>query len=311
MSTRTKILSGQFFSSERTTPYFLHVFRDENGVIHRIEDIGFIEHVEDFPEGPIDHCAYQPPFLTCWTEWQGAMDDIYIKEANYYYPPVRHYGKVADDKERAHIAQKTTMREICILESLRRHPHPNICPYLGCIVSPHDKHVEALAFKPLSVTLDEVLSKNRFDHAVGREISSYPPLDNVIANIRSATTHLQSLGYLYMDFKGANIMWDPTPDNETSGRWCLIDFSECYVPGTRFKHGINGTPGWMDDDATVVTVELLASLHEKLEEYVLTGLEPLPLGTTREEEDANFRLNVAGDIAHKQALERKAFNINV
>lgn len=159
--------------------------------------------------------------------------------------------------------------------------------------------MQSLVFKQLDVTLAEVVLKVLFDRAVGRELRPHPPLDNVISDIRSAIAHLQLLGYLYTDVKGHNVMWDPT-----ARHWCLIDFSECYSPGTRFTHGVSGTPGWIDPDARVVTVELVESMLVKLEEYVRTGLEPLPREITRDEHNANFDRNVATAIAVKAAVAK-------
>lgn len=152
----------------------------------------------------------------------------------------------------------------------------------------------------MKVTLSDVMTRIRFSKAVGEDIKPHPPLGKVVKDVRAATTHLQSLGFIYTDVKADNIMWDAAV-NGSPGRWRLIDFSECYAPGTRFSHAVNGTPGWMDPDATVVTVELLETMLLKLEEYVQTGLEPLPSWTTREKRDVNFRRNVARAIAKKEA----------
>lgn len=193
------------------------------------------------------------------------------------------------------------MREICVLEVLRLHPHPNVCPYFGCDVSPSDQQVQGLVFERMDLPLDRVVSPINFDRAVGNDERPHPPLDHVVRDIRNATAHLHSLGFLYMDIKPANIMWKATAEDASAGRWCLIDFSECYAPGTTFTHGVPGTPGRTDDDARVVTDGLLESMLAKLALYIKTGLEPSTSGDSINQLQINFDRNVAKAIAAKVA----------
>lgn len=91
MYTRTIILQRGIFSCETKQPCSLLVFRDERGIVHRVETTDDIWNLEDFPEGPIDHLAYQPSWLPCWTKWQGDPSTVFIKEADYFNTPVSRF----------------------------------------------------------------------------------------------------------------------------------------------------------------------------------------------------------------------------
>lgn len=189
------------------------------------------------------------------------------------------------------------MREICILEMLRQNPHPNICSYLGCEVSP-DNYVQGLVFQKLPVTLTKVFRDIAWRRAVGEEVRPHPPLESVVDDIRAAIQHLRSLGLVYVDVKGSNIMW-----NDASRRWCLIDFAHCYAPGTQFTNAVPGTPGWWDPDTKVVSETLVESMLKKLETYVLTGERPRDPSNAAQGEmmDTNFKRNVGRYIDRRDA----------
>lgn len=136
-------------------------------------------------------------------------------------------------------------------ELLTVNPHPNICPYLGCVVK--DGRITGIAQPNMEYDLCLHLRKNRIEDVEG-----------FIRDIRSALNHIRSLGVLYIDLKPDNIMWN-------GERWCLIDCSECFAAGTTFRHCF-GTPGWMDPDARVVSDALIDTLVDNLEKYVRTSL---------------------------------------
>ncbi|ETW85448.1 hypothetical protein HETIRDRAFT_432193 [Heterobasidion irregulare TC 32-1] len=114
--------------------------------------------------------------------------------------------------------------EVEILETLRKHPHPNLCAYLGC--SRDGDYIEAIYFQRYLRTLEEAV-----------EMQEDLDRESIIAGITAGIEHLHSLGLVHCDIKPQNIMLD---DKNVP---VVIDFGSCEREGQIMVRG-GATPGW-------------------------------------------------------------------
>ncbi|KAI0399983.1 kinase-like domain-containing protein [Xylaria palmicola] len=107
--------------------------------------------------------------------------------------------------------KETTLGEVKACELLRKHPHPNIAPYFGCVVK--NGTIRGLVFKKYSVTLSEMLENGvLFDK------------DHCLDGIETGVRHMHDLGLVHNDLNPSNIMMDgDTP--------VIIDFDSCKPEG--------------------------------------------------------------------------------
>jgi serine/threonine protein kinase len=142
------------------------------------------------------------------------------------------------------------LREVEIFEVLKRHPHPNIVGYHGCIVKQGRIVGIVLDRYPLTLT-DRLRTENkRMDengNGEGQETVKKLDTEACLEGIRAAVQHLHSLGLAHNDITPHNVMMD---DREVP---VLIDFGSCQPFGNNLITG--GTPGWMDEDFTTSAKE--------------------------------------------------------
>lgn len=119
---------------------------------------------------------------------------------------------------------KRFLAEVKILETLKKHPHPNLCAYLGC--SRDGGYIEAICLQRYSRTLEQAVEDQE---DLDRE--------SIIAGITAGIEHLHSLGLVHCDIKPQNIMLD---DRNVL---VVIDFGSCEREGQIMVRG-GGTPGW-------------------------------------------------------------------
>lgn len=115
------------------------------------------------------------------------------------------------------------LQEAKIFEILKKHPHPNIAHFYGCIVQ--DKRLKGLCFKKYTMTLSQ---------AVRESVSL--GTDAILRGIEAGINHLHNLGLVHNDLNPSNIMIDGQAP-------VIIDFDSCKAEGTTL--GIKGgTLGW-------------------------------------------------------------------
>ncbi|KAI9753197.1 MAG: hypothetical protein M1815_006315 [Lichina confinis] len=115
--------------------------------------------------------------------------------------------------------------EIC--EVLRKHPHPNIAPYLGCTVDGEGR-ISGLCFPRYVRTLRDAVEVDQL------------PLDreSCVTQIERGIQHLHRLGFVHNDINPGNIMFD------ADGTVVIIDFDSCQKVNE--KLGLKrATAGWM------------------------------------------------------------------
>lgn len=171
---------------------------------------------------PKDHIY--PAFNPTFTEAPNPLPlKTYIKRPNAI-----HYG----DTTATMNFTPTILNEIKICEVLRRHPHPNIAQYLGCLVE--DGRIYGICF----VEYQQNLAQRLRDKAVLN-------VERCIRGIENGINHLHSLGLIHCDLNPQNIMMngdDPV----------IIDFDSCTFEGEPL--GLKaGTKGWADSHLELAT----------------------------------------------------------
>jgi serine/threonine protein kinase len=137
--------------------------------------------------------------------------------------------------------------EMRVCEVLRLHPHPNICQYLGYVLTPDGNNVAGLCFERHGIDLFRAVEENfEFDVTI------------VVQGVRSGVKHLHSLGYAHVRqnsifFKSRLFFKESSPQNDINPRNIildknalplLIDFDSCQKIGESLKGRKGGTVDW-------------------------------------------------------------------
>lgn len=167
-----------------------------------------------------------PPDITIASVPAGA--DVFIKT-----PKLNRY----DELEGTGIAAKLLMHEVKSLELLKRHQHPNIIGYYGCIV--RRGRIVGIVLDRYPLNLQERVTVN-MDHFDTEDVA---PLDKDVCvhRVESAVKHLHSLGLAHNDLSPSNIMLRRGKSTDP----VIIDFGSCQPVGERLLSA--GTPGWVDE----------------------------------------------------------------
>jgi serine/threonine protein kinase len=145
--------------------------------------------------------------------------------------------------------ERRILREVETCEVLRKHPHPNVASYRGCLET--RGRVSGLCFKRYASTLadkvnPEHLNKSAFllsGRPLVEDAMMKAQLDGILAGIQ----HLHSLGLVHNDITPANIMLD-----EDDGTWVITDFDSCRRVGEGLRDtGTKRTYGWHDPAVAV------------------------------------------------------------
>ncbi|KAI1158894.1 kinase-like domain-containing protein [Nemania serpens] len=149
----------------------------------------------------------------------------------------------------AHKFGDPILAEVEACEILRKHPHPNIVRYLGCVV--RNGRIEALAFDRYTTTLYKMLVNDiSFDKS------------RCMNGIEAGVRHMHGLGLVHNDLNPDNIMMDGDSP-------VIIDFDSCKPEGQ--KLGIKGgTYGYSLDEEYSKRSNDLYSLS-KVRESVMGG----------------------------------------
>ncbi|CAK7269263.1 hypothetical protein SEPCBS119000_003480 [Sporothrix epigloea] len=122
------------------------------------------------------------------------------------------------------------LHETNICEILKKHPHPNVATYLGCVVQ--DDKIKGLCFTRYAMTLKERLKmETPFDR------------QRCIEEVENGIRHLHSLGLVHNDIHPSNIMLDE------ADHAVIIDFDSCQHEGDKLGNKA-GTKEWSNVRAT-------------------------------------------------------------
>jgi serine/threonine protein kinase len=130
--------------------------------------------------------------------------------------------------EQAQDLSKQILDEAKICEIIRKHPHPNIAEYMGCIEE--NGSIRGLCFAKYTMDLvQRVQTRRSLD------------TDIYLRGIENGIHHLHRLGMVHNDINPRNIMIDE------DDKPIIIDFDSCRLEGEEL--GKPGTPGWAIEDA--------------------------------------------------------------
>lgn len=114
------------------------------------------------------------------------------------------------------------LTEVAVLEQLKRHPHPNIVTYYGCVVA--DGRIQQLCLEKYRCSLTEYIERH------GTRLptdEAYTLLDEVEAGVQ----YLHSLRLAHNDINPDNICIDE------KGTAVLVDFDSCLAFGEKLSKG--------------------------------------------------------------------------
>ncbi|KAI1753983.1 kinase-like domain-containing protein [Xylaria castorea] len=180
-------------------------------------------------------------------------EEIDIKKLNIVRIPPEHIWPLADPKftrapeplpatcyhkrpnlltyqgtENSHdVFPRTILIEAEACELLRKHPHPNIARYLGCVIK--DGRIKGLCFDKYPVTLGKILDD-------GTPFNK----DRCMRGIEAGVQHMHDLGLVHNDLNPENIMIDGDDP-------IIIDFDSCKLEGEELMKG--GTYEWSTDES--------------------------------------------------------------
>lgn len=182
---------------------------------------------------PIHSTAYQP-FLPSGCTIVLDSSDCYIKQPNL----TSFQGGLT-------LANRV-LQDLSTCEVIRKHPHPNIAKYHGCMAS--DGRVTGLCFTRYAENLMGKLNPGHLNKSMfilSEECTAARKMaTRYLAGIKEGVQHLHSLGIVHNDLNPANIMIteDDTP--------VIIDFDSSSAPGTSLEQ-TKRTHGWFDWDVRV------------------------------------------------------------
>lgn len=171
-----------------------------------------------------------------WTVAEG--QDHHIKT-----PSLHSYANEANLEE-------LLRREVETCEILRRHPHPNIAQYLGCLET--RGRVSGLCFEKHAHSLASTVNPGHLNKAEflrsGRQFVN-DDMRQKFEGLKAAVDYLHSLDLVHNDITPANVMF-----NE-DGEMLLIDFDSCRWLGEDLRSeagaGTKRTHAWHDPEVTV------------------------------------------------------------
>ncbi|KAG6078364.1 hypothetical protein E4U15_004279 [Claviceps sp. LM218 group G6] len=175
--------------------------------------------------------------------------DSYIKE-----PSLIDYKENLTEES---IITKLILHEIEALELLRKHPHPNIVEYRGCVLT--DGRISGLCLAKYKATLYERME-------AGTPFDKHLFLEGVERGIR----HLHSLGIVHNDINPSNIMFDEMD------RPVIIDF-DCWQQNGQ-KLGIKmGTTDWLIEGVEFALFENDIFSLSKIKKFLFASSSRKPL----------------------------------
>ncbi|KAL7006401.1 hypothetical protein EMMF5_004054 [Cystobasidiomycetes sp. EMM_F5] len=186
-----------------------------------------------------------------WNDWQGQ----HLPKELLYTPLLDTYKRAHQSTEcaavcylkRPPLARYTPeegsnlpaicRNEIAICELLLQHPHPNILRYHGVVPDDSETYVAGLCFDRHGQDLNKAVE--------GGRVFSKSAKKSIMDDIKSALSHLHSLGYIHNDVNPNNIL---LPLVEGGVCAVLADFDSCVPVNTRASHkrGTDGFYQWTE-----------------------------------------------------------------
>ena len=190
---------------------------EEDGRQYRVEHMGItydLDKLEAPDPIPLEHLT--TPWTDAYLEAPKPLPpDVYLKAipAINYEPT---YPTSLSEKMR---------EEIEVYMKLSRSPHPNVCPFYGCVRD--GSRVPALALKQIPHKLPYIWKDAEY------KVSKL----SILRGVKHGLDHIHGLGIIHNDIKPNNLRLDE------SFRPVLIDFDAARYEGQPME-GYTGTPGW-------------------------------------------------------------------
>ncbi|KAI5364129.1 putative protein kinase [Septoria linicola] len=175
--------------------------------IEEMDDVDVIQYLEPVPEENI--------FPVMSKDFTPApafhMSDHYLKAPQFTYEDSRP-GKtfVAD----------CMYTEAFVLEHLKKHPHPSIVEYYGCVLK--GNRITHLCLKRCYCNLAEYAEVGLSEEEQAR----------LLEQVQDGLKHLHSLGLAHNDINPGNICVDST------GNAMIVDFDSCAPLGKTLRKGV-------------------------------------------------------------------------
>ncbi|KAF9760963.1 hypothetical protein IL306_004031 [Fusarium sp. DS 682] len=171
-----------------------------------------------------------------------SLEDVYLKKPNLI-------SWDAEDEDSTSIAD-LVLQEAEVCETLKKHPHPNIVRYFGCLVE--DDRIVGLVLGKYTSKLSDKLADSDPDERM-----------RLYEGVERGVRHLHQIGLIHNDLNPANIMLDGTIP-------VIIDFDSCRPKGEKMGEK-RGTFGWELEEAEIAVPENDFHGLGKLKEYILSG----------------------------------------
>ncbi|KAF7293255.1 Protein kinase domain-containing protein [Mycena chlorophos] len=181
-------------------------------------------------------------------EVTGADSD---SQGSCFIKRVRPFDYDAETDSNTTLYADAQLRELKVLELLKKHPHPNICRYYGYLPTADGQYVGGICLQRLECTLQEAMERG--DH--------FPA--TFLEPIGAALEHLHSLGYAHNDINPRNVMLSE------AGEPVLVDFDSAVKLGDKLEKG--KTPEWEYEGEISSTSNDLSALHQ-LCQYLAKGM---------------------------------------
>lgn len=181
----------------------------------RVEDVDDADILGLLRPVPVENI--HPPFSASYTQ-APSLDHAahYLKTPSFMY----------EDSEpgRTFVAD-CLLNEVKVLERLRKHPHPNIVVYRGCVVK--DGRITQLCLKRYKCNLEDYVTRGL----------SQQQREDLFTDVISAVKHLHSLGLAHNDICPQNVCID------SEGRPAIVDFDSCLPFGEKLMKGVAAGSG--------------------------------------------------------------------
>ncbi|KAH7108714.1 kinase-like domain-containing protein [Dactylonectria estremocensis] len=197
-----------------------------------------------------------PALQPHWTTSIPPRGDCYLKK-----PSLEEY---LDSGLEAHLEHEIEMCEL-----VKRHPHPNLAVYYGCLNI--QGRALGLLFQKYEETLLERVNPQRLSKR--HFVASSRPLVRChmrhwFESLRSALQHLHSMGFVHNDITPANIMLD---QNDSP---MIIDFGSLCGVGESLQH-TKRTHGWHNETVAHAARENDLDALGELETWLFGSVEDL------------------------------------
>ncbi len=192
---------------------------EEDGKVFRLEHEGTtfdLERLEAPSPIPPEHLT--TPWLSGYVEApQPLPPTTFVKSI----PPIRY------TPHAPMVPSQLMRKEIEVYTGLSRAPHPNICPFYGCVRDGH--RATALVLKKVPHELPDQWRFATPDIIVPKLV--------ILRGVKQGLDHLHNLGIVHNDINKANILLDESLDP------VIIDFNIALPEGEPRDEWL-GTPGW-------------------------------------------------------------------